>query len=809
MRWCTTNRAVRRAVHLLAVAAIATVGVVATTAGAGSAVPPTAGPSVLWGQIKTVGTGIAGDVGAINDLACPADGTCVGVGARADGADWTPTVAASSGGVWGAFQPVDVSGLAQDSPPRAELKRVTCTAVGACTTVGWYRAADTNEKPFVVTQTAGTWGAAVSIDTTAFPHQPVTEARVLGLACSSVGNCTLVGSFRAGQWEAFTATSTAGVWAAARAVTFSGAANATGVASARAVACPADGACTVIGEYATATGTEMFAASSTAGTWSDAERIAMPAGAATDPEVENLYQNTLSCSAPQVCTAIGTYRRADRPLWPHTFAATSSGGAFLPAQAISVDPGLSSNGSLMSALSCPTSGACTMAGFLARAGCVSGSPSCIVTPGVATSTGGVWSDIVEVPVADELRTEPAQLAGAFDVSCPYTTDDCALVGYFRNAAGGWESLAANRLNGAWSLARRVAGPQNPGSPDSDVLLGRVVCSFGTRCTAIGLDGSDSALRPIAVEAWPMPTTPGAIRTTTKSNSRTVVVTWTPPVAPIYRPTPLDPAPGTPDPESYQVRCETGVGEPVFVGAGASPARVTLPAGATARCGVRARYGSAVPENSFVGDWFEGPLGWAAPVTVPSSPPDAPVDVRATTPPLPSGQSTTMSFTLPPNLSGSPVSGVEAQCTSTDGGTSRTVTGTTSPLTLTGLSKGRTYRCAVRAVNGIGRSGWATSAPIVVPAGPPTAVRASTPTARSRSTTVTFTRPDGGPAVSTYRVACVSSDGGQARTLVKAGAPYVVEGLTPGKTYRCTVVGVYSYTPGEVSSPSSPVVVPTR
>lgn len=807
MRHRHTTPIARRVLHLLAVTAVATAGVVMATAGPGATIPPPTTPVALWGQVQTVANGTAEDQGWFHDLACPSDGTCVAVGAVEDAGFTRPGIAQSSGGVWGSATVVDLGGFSLASPVVASLDHVACVAVGECTAVGTYKNSSDQVRPFAVTSTGGVWGVPAPIDPNAFPHSPITDTDVFDVACSSAGTCTAVGGFEVGRWEAFTVSLSAGSWGPVHAVTYSGASNATGAGVAAAVECPADGACTVVGRYTSTSGREMFAASSTAGTWSDADRVAMPAGAATDPDVALWDETSLSCSAPKVCTAVGTYERAGSPDTPRSFSASSTGGAFLPAQAFTFAPGFTQGGSLVTAVTCPAGGACVAVGWIIRAACGPSSPSCVIAPGAAVSTAGAWSDLVQLPMTDEIRVGSVVMAGAFDVSCAWTTADCALVGTFASTVDSFEALTANRINSEWSLARRVAGPSNPGTPGVDVELFRVQCTSGIRCTAIGAESERGTA--LAVESWPMPTAPGAIHTSTTPGSRTVTVAWTPPTPPFYGPSAHPPVPGEPVPESYQVRCETGVGDPVFVGVAASPARVTLPGGATARCGVRARYGSAVPENSFLGDWFEGPLGWAAPVTVPTSAPDAPTGVAATAPRLPTGQATAVSFTVPTNQSGSAVTGVEAQCTSGDGGATRSATGTGSPLSVTGLTRGRTYRCAVRSVNGVGRSPWSWTGSIVVPAGPPTNVRASVPTLQRRATTVTFTRPDGGPTTSTFRTTCTSADGGQARTLVKTGTPHVVEGLTAGKTYRCTVTALYDGTPGETSAPSNPVTVPAR
>ncbi|MFM8305458.1 MAG: fibronectin type III domain-containing protein [Actinomycetota bacterium] len=221
--------------------------------------------------------------------------------------------------------------------------------------------------------------------------------------------------------------------------------------------------------------------------------------------------------------------------------------------------------------------------------------------------------------------------------------------------------------------------------------------------------------------------------------------------------------------------------------------------------MRARYG---PDYySWAGDYYEGPLSaasnsvWIVRTTAP-----VPVQVAASTPPQPSGQSTSVSFVEPENRSGAPVTSFDVRCASGNGGTTRTASGTASPVTVNGLSQGRTYRCAVRAVNSVGASAWSTSsASIVVPAGPPTIVGV---TATTGTATVSFTAPDGGPAPRSYRSECGSSDGGTTRTGTAYSSPVMVTSLSRGKTYTCRVWAVFDGSVlGPASAPSTSFRVP--
>ncbi|WP_345581546.1 IPT/TIG domain-containing protein, partial [Tessaracoccus lubricantis] len=156
----------------------------------------------------------------------------------------------------------------------------------------------------------------------------------------------------------------------------------------------------------------------------------------------------------------------------------------------------------------------------------------------------------------------------------------------------------------------------------------------------------------------------------------------------------------------------------------------------------------------------GPTPTAAPEPSPTpvkTEPKAPGNVTATR----TAATLAVAFSTPDD-GGSPITGYTATCTSTAGST-RSATGTRSPLTVTGLTPGASYACTVKAINAVGASPASqASAPIRIPAPP----------------TVTSISPASGPITGGTRVTVSGTDlidvnavtiGGKAVTWTSASA----------------------------------------
>jgi hypothetical protein len=176
-------------------------------------------------------------------------------------------------------------------------------------------------------------------------------------------------------------------------------------------------------------------------------------------------------------------------------------------------------------------------------------------------------------------------------------------------------------------------------------------------------------------------------------------------------------------------------------------------------------------------------------------PGAPTHVMATA----GDEQATVNFTAPVSNGGSPITGYTV--TSNPGNI--TATGTSSPMTITGLTNGTAYTFTVKATNSAGDSEASEASDSVTPVTVPGAPTGVTATAGNEEATVSFTAPadDGGSPITYYTV--TSSPG--SISVARAASPITVDGLENGTTYTFTVTASNNEGTGPASAPSDPVM----
>ena len=148
-------------------------------------------------------------------------------------------------------------------------------------------------------------------------------------------------------------------------------------------------------------------------------------------------------------------------------------------------------------------------------------------------------------------------------------------------------------------------------------------------------------------------------------------------------------------------------------------------------------------------------------------------------------SVSVAFLAPAN-NGAVITGYSVTCTSSNGGTTQSNTGASSPIVVSSLTNAKSYACYMTATNAIGTSLNGASS-VFVAAAVPDAPTVVTVTATKGTATVRFTAPAAnGAAITKYTATCTSSDGGLTKSGIYTRSPVTVLQLTLTKTYTCTV-----------------------
>ena len=287
----------------------------------------------------------------VADLTCTSSGNCVAVGSgtgSAGGAD----VATERNGIWGAAQGFATGG--KSAVPVAGVIGVACSSQGNCVAAG------SQSSAWVASEKGGTWGKAQLISGS------TVNASLSAVSCVPNGGCTAVGSLHPNPNErelsnGMAVTESDGTWGKPR-VVLEPKASSWPVFALNSVSCTARGDCTA-GGYLYNGGEGGYQENSsvlvaeTNGVWGAATLVPhLPTGDLTDNNILGL-----SCQAPGDCTAAGQYDVTTLPSWTvvaGSFVITETGGRWQRATIIPASGG----GYLVTSLSCFSIGHCVIAG---------------------------------------------------------------------------------------------------------------------------------------------------------------------------------------------------------------------------------------------------------------------------------------------------------------------------------------------------------------------------------------------------------------------------------------------------------------
>jgi hypothetical protein len=201
------------------------------------------------------------------------------------------------------------------------------------------------------------------------------------------------------------------------------------------------------------------------------------------------------------------------------------------------------------------------------------------------------------------------------------------------------------------------------------------------------------------------------------------------------------------------------------------------------------------------------LKGTGPVSAPSAPtatmsaPGAPTGVSA----VPGNSSALVSWLPPASNGGSAITGYTV--TSSPGGFTATVAGTTTSAVVSGLTLGTSYTFTVRATSVVGTGPASAPSPPVVPTAVPGAPTGVTAVAGTTSATVSWNPPanSGGSVITGYTLTwAVNGIDQSTRTFASTATTQTITGLASGTTYTFRVAAINAIGTGLASTPSAPV-----
>jgi len=453
----------------------------------------------------------------LSSVSCASLGNCTAVGYfnNVDGDREAFTISLSDG-VWGQATPAEFANGVQNAAEDAYFKGVSCVSAGNCTAAGSFKTVAGGSQAFTMSSTSGVWGQAIPAVFNSGLQSTIREAEFSSVSCTSAGNCAAVGFFvkTNNTIEAFAMSSTNGVWGQAIPAVFAnGVQNVAPDAELYSVSCASAGNCTAAGTFNNAAGAlETFTMSSTNGVWGQATPAVFASGVqiATD----DYFSGSVSCASAGNCTVAGSFKNLNNNSFLEAFTMSSTNGVWGQATPAVFGSGIQNAipAALFNSVSCASAGNCTASGAFRT---VAGGFEAFTM----SSTNGVWDQAIPAEHVNGAR-DLSRDAEFYSVSCA-SAGNCTAVGYFNNAAGAYEAFTMSSTNGVWGQATPAvfaSGLQNI-APETD--LRSVSCASAGNCVAVGRFMNASG----GNEAFTMMSTynPPVVTTTTVAATTTTVV----------------------------------------------------------------------------------------------------------------------------------------------------------------------------------------------------------------------------------------------------------------------------------------------
>ncbi len=243
-----------------------------------------------WGSVEelpgTAALNVGGDAEVVG-VSCPSPGNCAVSGHYSDNTGkYQDFVDDQVNGTWGTAQ--EVPGMSTlNTGGDADSEAISCGSVGNCVETGYLKN-NGHRQAYEAAEVSGTWGVATILPGSVALNEG-QDARALVISCPSSGNCAVSGYYTdsVGNVQIFVDNEVNGVWGTTEAVPALISMNANGDAWTNALTCTSAGNCLVDGYYDDSSGNyQAFIAAESNGVWGSAFQVPGSAAANAGGDAE-------------------------------------------------------------------------------------------------------------------------------------------------------------------------------------------------------------------------------------------------------------------------------------------------------------------------------------------------------------------------------------------------------------------------------------------------------------------------------------------------------------------------------------------
>jgi hypothetical protein len=398
----------------------------------------------------------------------------------------------------------------------AALDDVTCTGPGDCVGVGYYEDGNGPDdyQAMVVDETNGTWAHPTEL--AALPSGAATAAGeqsafLDGITCTSTGDCTAVGGYNdtTGSGQAMVVTETNGAWAPATKLALPSGADTVPDdqdAYLNSVTCTSPENCVAVGVYYDTNGAQdlqAMIATETSGMWASTKAV-LPGDAATGSGEDHGYLETIICTGPGVCVAGGDYLESGTPGGYQAMLVTETSGTWTPTKLALPTDAVTITGDQdagLQSIACTSAGNCVAVGYYEDAT----TPHDDSQAMAASETSGTWAQPTKIVLPPTATTAGNQDASLDSVTCA-APGSCVAVGeyYDNNGLEDSQAISAAQTGGVWTAATQLSLPSDAltSSGDQEASLRAVACTTPGTCVATGTYTNPAGYAPMIADSLP-------------------------------------------------------------------------------------------------------------------------------------------------------------------------------------------------------------------------------------------------------------------------------------------------------------------